>query len=317
MKVCAVTPRYPPASMVGAWLTTHTFLRHLASAGHTVDVVSQFDRQAAPVDHEGVMVHAGAGWIERLMVDADVVVSHLGDNGRAHRAAADRGIPSVRMAHGGNVTPATCDRSALVVWNSASFRDFVGWDGPGIVIHPPTDPAEYATTPGDRVTLVNLSEAKGGQLFWRVAKRSPHRFLGVRGGYGIQILDRAPNVDVIPPTSDMVGDVYSRTRVLLMPSDRETWGRVAVEAMASGIPTIAHPTPGLVESLGSAGVFVDRRDAHGWLEAIDTLTDPGAWAEASARSLARVAELDPVGDLARFEAAMVAVVERRAVTSAA
>ncbi|WP_262928542.1 glycosyltransferase family 4 protein [Streptomyces sp. CBMA152] len=47
--------------------------------------------------------------------------------------------------------------------------------------------------------------------------------------------------------------VYSRSRVILMPSLYESWGRVAVEAFASGIPVIAHTTPGLVESMGEAG----------------------------------------------------------------
>ncbi|MFE4971343.1 glycosyltransferase [Kitasatospora sp. NPDC056651] len=50
--------------------------------------------------------------------------------------------------------------------------------------------------------------------------------------------------------------VYARSRVVLMPSSHESWGRVGVEAFASGIPVIAHPTPGLAECLGHAGIYV-------------------------------------------------------------
>lgn len=74
----------------------------------------------------------------------------------------------------------------------------------------------------------------------------------------------------------------------------------AVEAIASGIPVIAHPTDGLVESLGPAGIFVDRADGQAWLDEIERLHDPAEWAEASRLSLARSAELDPQADLDRF-----------------
>ena len=51
----------------------------------------------------------------------------------------------------------------------------------------------------------------------------------------------------------------------------ESYGRVAVEAACCGIPTIAHPTPGLVESLGEAGIFVDRNDHARYAAEIERL----------------------------------------------
>ncbi len=81
-------------------------------------------------------------------------------------------------------------------------------------------------------------------------------FLGVRGAYGRQVMPppRLPNCEVLDSVTgkEMRTHVYGRSRVMLMPSLYESWGRVAVEALASGIPVIAHPTPGLVESLGEA-----------------------------------------------------------------
>ncbi|MFZ4156354.1 glycosyltransferase [Streptomyces pseudogriseolus] len=76
-----------------------------------------------------------------------------------------------------------------------------------------------------------------------------------------------------------------------MPSLYESWGRVAIEAFASGIPVIAHPTPGLVESLGDAGIFAYRDDLGAWIHALHALKDPANWTQASLRVRARSIEL--------------------------
>jgi glycosyltransferase involved in cell wall biosynthesis len=190
--------------------------------------------------------------------------------------------------------------AALVVCNSHATRAALGWDGPTIVAHPPVWPDQYRTTPGDKITLINISPPKGVDLFFRLAKALPHReFLAVKGGYGKQRVLRATNVTVVEHTPDMIG-VYHQTRILLMPSARESWGRVGIEAMCSGIPVIAGPTPGLLESLGPAGVFVPVNQATRWLQEIERLHDPAEWAEASTRAFARAGEFDPAGDITRF-----------------
>ncbi|MBQ1165662.1 glycosyltransferase, partial [Streptomyces sp. A73] len=70
------------------------------------------------------------------------------------------------------------------------------------------------------------------------------------------------------------------------------------EALASGIPVVAHPTPGLCESLGEAGVFVDRNVLDGY-EAVlrKLLEDPAEYRLAAKRARARSRELDPAADL--------------------
>lgn len=204
----------------------------------------------------------------------------------------------------------------LVVWNSENLRAAVGWAGPGVVVHPHTDMARHRTTPGDRFTLVNLSEAKGGKVLSRLAKALPDvQFLGVRGHYGRQLVQFPPNVEVIEATRHMARDVWSRTRVLLMPSERETWGMVGVEAMASGIPVLAAPTGGLRESLDDAGIFVDRGDVPGWVRAVRRLCDPGEWAAASARSSGRAATLAEERPSEQFADVLERVARREVVDS--
>jgi hypothetical protein len=48
-----------------------------------------------------------------------------------------------------------------------------------------------------------------------------------------------------------IREVFRKTRVVLMPSLYESYGRVAVEAACAGIPAIVHPTEGLLESLNA------------------------------------------------------------------
>src|SRR5690606_27495572 len=98
----------------------------------------------------------------------------------------------------------------------------------------------------------------------------------------------------------MATDVYARTRVLLMPSKQETYGRTAVEAACSGIPTIAAPTPGLVESLRDSTTFVPLAHISGWEGEIERLSDPTAWKAASLQAQALADTLDPAGDIDRF-----------------
>lgn len=304
MRIVASVPFYPPWSMVGAWCATHLCLAHMAARGHRVDVVA-YRADGYTYSLDGVLVHPGAALDE---FTPDVVVSHLGDDGRGASWAGRRQAPSVRMVHGLdelNRAWLTRQPPALTVFNSASLRSETRWPGRSIVVHPPVD-IDVEACSGDRVTLVNL--AKGGDVLARIAPLMPnHGFLAVRGGWGRQRAVDAPNVETIDSTVQMHADVYARTRVLLMPSEHETWGMVGVEAMARGIPVIAHPTPGLVESLGDAGIFADRTDPAAWVRELRRLDDPDEWAAASAASLARAAQLDPAAQLDRFADAVEAL----------
>ncbi len=307
--VLAMVPSYPPLSGVGSWVMTHQMLRYLVGHGHEADVVLT-STSGAPYALDGVRVwpHTGKADPFRFLNDADVIVSHADAAKRATILGDIHGVPVARLVHNALAPTASMMAkypAALTVFNSQYVaRQFAGQVGRWIIVRPPVHAADYATTPGRCVTLVNLSADKGAEVFYALAERFPHRqFLGVRGGYGVQILPRGPddvpNVEVLPHVRPdrMRDEVYARTRVLLMPSAHESWGRVGVEAMCSGIPVIAHPTPGLRESLGDAGIFADRGDLDAWEEALRRLLDGRRWRAASRRAKARAAELDPSADL--------------------
>jgi len=274
---------------VGAWLATHEALRHLHGRGHSVSAL-RYATGGPDYIHEGVNV-TGAGRLEEEIRRADVVIAHLGDDGRAQPLSRRHGKPFVRMVHGwcpdAQEKLRGCD---LAVFNSEAARHEFGNGERSIIVHPVTREEEHRTVPGDRVTLVNLSPVKGGELFRLLACSLPAvSFLGVRGGWGRQELHLMPgNVDVIRMTVNMREDVWCRTRVLLMPSERETWGMAGVEALASGIPVVAADRPGLRESLGSgAFAFLPPDDLTPWREAVTALQDPDVWGAASTAARAR------------------------------
>jgi glycosyltransferase involved in cell wall biosynthesis len=293
---------YAPHTRVGGFNATHRYLVGLLEAGHDVTVIIGDRTNAYRID--GIRVES-AKWVWKHFDRADLVISNHGDPGHLHRMAMHAGKPSVRFVHGVHdafIFELTKHGiPSMVVFNARSLADTVGYDGPHMVCHPILRFDEYATTPGDEVTLVNLIGPKGVFVFDALARYMPARsFLGVKGGYGKQTDLYRPNITVIPQTARMRDDVYARTRILLMPSDYETWGLVGVEAMCSGIPVIAHPTPGLRESLGDAGIFCDRDDIDAWIDAIERLDDESEYDLASKRAKARAEVLAADDSLERF-----------------
>lgn len=342
MRVLALAHYYIPEHCAGAETMLHSMLRALAARGHQVDV-SLSAQDGPPYDADGVKVwpYVSKRDVFEHLPGADVVIGHLENSPRA-ACLGHWNDNRVTLVHHNTfeatkrVLTAPQGRVHLVSVNSEWMaEDLREWFRPRkqeppqmVVCRPLVDPAHYATTPGDRVTLVNLrvdewglgdldGMGKGGGLFRRLAETMPDTlFLGVTGAYGTQQdMSGLANVEVLPhlPHHEMRDKVWARTRVLLIPSSYESWGRVGTEALCSGIPVVAHPTPGLLESLGDAGVFVDRDDVDGWVRTLRMLTQPDAYEAASQRALARSADLDPAADLARWCDAVEAVAQRKAV----
>jgi glycosyltransferase involved in cell wall biosynthesis len=138
---------------------------------------------------------------------------------------------------------------------------------------------------GDAITLVNANVNKGVHQFIELAKRMPARkFLGVIPYYGELWVPPAPsNIEWIPFDDD-IRNILKRTRVLLMPSLYESFGRIAIEAMYNGIPvlysksdpTSKHPsgtTEGMEEWILPAGISCMRDIPEEWISAIESLDD--------------------------------------------
>lgn len=320
VRVLAVVDRYPPWINAGAEWMLHSILRRLVENGHECMVSTALpDGTVSPVDVDGVQVY-GYDDADNLASVADVLVGHLLWTREVIDIAVRHRLPLMYLMHNDRQIAhwnLAAPNATVMVWNSewVAAKCGPGWRGPSFVCRPPVFVDDYKvddrSASREFVTLVNPIPEKGSMMFYEMARRL-HRtkFLAVTGAYGHQ--HRPPyfvdNVTMIPPTADMRADVYSRTRVLLVPSTYESWGRVAVEGMAAGCPVLASPTPGLRESCGNAVQYADPEysdDANvaRWVQMVDGLADPNEWRRWSTRGRKRARALEAVtdGDLVEFD----------------
>lgn len=287
---------YPPERWVGAELMTASILEAYVQAGHSVTVYADLINE--DYERNGVLIKPRSAF-NKLSKTADLVISHPDLGSIGYIAAQLHRIPYIGIVHNvgdlnrwhlGHHTP------DLIVWNAESTRQAFGRND-GVVVHSPLTVKDYEVKKiGDHFTLINLTKSKGVDTFLALAKATKFPALAIAGGYGLQEMAacKKAGAKTHPPIPhDQMGKaVWSKTKVLLVPSDNESWGRVAAEALCSGIPVIAHPTPGLVECLSSAGIFIDRDDIDGWITALtDLMTKPDAHAKASKLAKARARQL--------------------------
>lgn len=288
----------------------HTMCKALKDKGHEVIVFATVLPEAPEFyEYEDIPVYVTNVVYGKQMIEGwmpDVIVSHHDNTDRAARISRRKGIPFAFLMHNDfDQTAQKLDYEPdLVVFNTDWMAcKFKAKTKNHMVMHPPIIKDQHRTTPGECVTLVNLSENKGVNLFYKLAERMPDiQFLGVEGGHGPQIIRHdLPNVTIQMQTANMKEDVWSKTKILLMPSIYESYGMAGVEALASGIPVLAHPTPGLIESQGPFGHFIDRDDVDQYCNVIRKYYESDiSYNAASGLALKRSAELDPTPELAQW-----------------
>lgn len=320
---------YPPAHNCGSEYVSHHVNKYLISKGHEVRVIlHQYD--GPMYTYEGVEVFPATGRIEAYSW-ADMIATHLDMTQYSIIMASEAQRPLFHFIHN-NITYDCIQNSEYgnyAVYNSEWTRDFIKYKQPSLILHPPCDVKYYNvnSSPGQNeyITLISLNERKGGWLFGRIAEAMPDRkFMGVIGSYDNsgplklsqqQIIDiMPPNVTIVPNSPDILA-AYKQTRLLLMPSDYESWGRTATEAMCNGIPVICTPTPGLKENCGEAGTYigytientipgeamVNLGTIDEWVKAIRSFDNPEYYNKKSLACRARAAELDPLKELEALE----------------
>jgi glycosyltransferase involved in cell wall biosynthesis len=165
---------------------------------------------------------------------------------------------------------------------------------------------------GDSITLINANTNKGVHQFINMARAMPnHKFLGILPYYGEKTVPPAPdNIEWIPFQDD-IRNVMKRTRILLVPSYYESFGRVAVEAMINGIPVLyskparnsIYPggsTEGLDDWITPAGIGLPRDATDEWVEALRALDDEEAYAAKSDASRAHIEAMNLFTEGARI-----------------
>jgi len=230
--------------------------------------------------------------IERLLTWSDAIMTHLDYTDWSIGIAQVFKRPLFHLIHNTSTYQRIvwAEDPQYIIYNSEWAKAQLNYEHPSIVVTPPCDWRHYDTNVdpsyNEAITLINLDENKGGHILRQIAEALPHRkFIGVMGSYSEpadkgQHTNQPPNVTVLPKTPT-IKDVYAKTRILIMPSKYESWGRTATEAMCSGIPVISSGTPGLRENCGKAGLYFDREEVKLWVDQIEKLFNPKAYEKAS------------------------------------
>ena len=344
MKLTALIHLFPPEHCAGSETTLHAALRAMVKRGHQVRVICANSR-TAPYEIDGISVvrpprRGQQSWLEHYVAGSDLLVTHLDLTNQAMMLAMTTRIPLVHFVH--NDAQMMCWRvdarvpykNALTVYNShwlaarpSSYNGLTmpaEWLAPSVVVHPVVEREHYECERGTKITLVNPTPGKGVETFKALARLMPDsEFLAVEGGYGEQMIlapdaprkggaiPAAGNIEWMAHTPD-IRHVFRKTKVLLMPSEYESYGRVGIEAACAGIPTVAHPTLGLQEAFGpTAGIFIDRNDVAAWFNEVSRLmADDFYYHERSQIALELARSIEPEQEFDRLEQAFTETVER-------
>lgn len=270
---------YPPNRFIGSELMTHRLLKALQGNGELVKVCTV--KGDEPFTFDGVPV-------TQELSGCDLLISHVGMPNVGWSQRIPRQVVICHNAEAETQLALHTRQFALVVCNSQVMCDGLAMrdDHNYLVVHPPA-PVPSRLSAGECVTVVNLNVNKVGR-FWDIAESLPgQRFLAVRGGYADQVIpDRVPaNVEVIDhvPQDRMWDRVWSRTRLLLAPSERESWNMTAGEALAHGIRTVSTDLPGVRENLGDTATYLLRDDVPAWVSAVSSAPMPDGVAVERAR----------------------------------
>lgn len=177
-------------------------------------------------------------------------------------------------------------KATLLVANSNYMREVIRrcYDIEAKIVYPGIDLQRYEADDSQRdsVLFVKPQYVKGFPIFVQIASRMPDtHFLiaGKRKRHARMRLWRLKNVECMGWVKDMKG-AYGRARLLIGPSIwPEPFGRVFVEAAASGIPSVASARGGIPEAVGEGGILIDDIfDVNRWVEALRELEDPDTYA---------------------------------------
>lgn len=272
-KVLWIIHNYPPYQNAGAEWMAKEINDYLAEQCHEITVLSRLSPESEyNISHSRVISPNNCNK-DDLVKYSDIIFTHLDDSYEATDLAQKYNKPIVHALHHSfeidllrkNI------RNVFLLYNSEWVKKDRAYPHPGVVVRPPINPARFEGVQPAKdgfITLVNCNKDKGGMILQNIARAMPDKqFLGVLGAHGTQVRGSLNNLTYWQ-TQDDIRKVFEQTSILIVPSIYESYGRIAIEAAACGIPIVAADTPGLHESLGDAGVFVRRNDFAGWLHAI-------------------------------------------------
>lgn len=278
MRILYSAKNYLPDYRAGDSVNAHEIHKWLIERGH--EVVVMRGRLQTPYTLDGVKVEPrNSIWYHW----ADVVTTAL-DFTQVTIDDVQHERPILFYMHN-TFYEVTLNRNphVSIIYNNPVAQRDGNYQNDGYVLTPPVDPLYYQVERpnAEYITLINCNRNKGAAMLGKIAAEMPDKqFLAVLGGYGVQEPPNAPNVTVWPIQED-IREVYKVTRLLLMPSAYESWGRTATEAACSGIPVLCSDTWGLRENLGENGIYC--ANLASYIQAINDMSEKANYDKASER----------------------------------
>jgi glycosyltransferase involved in cell wall biosynthesis len=288
--IVLLSDSFLPTTFAGSELSAFETIKYLRGRGHQISV---YVKEWEVSNYEGFPIHKydiNDQYCKEAIINCDLVFFQMGDDPKNLEIVKYRTEPIYVFIHLVDRYPWLLQQKMSfpisVVYNSHMTQDTLPTLHDNMRMIPYVDTSKFKplrnnTVQNDVVCLINCNRNKGGELFKELAHKMPDvQFLGVKGGYSDQIVDEnpPPNLKYINTQRDITV-IFKKIGILVMPSRNETWGRTAVEAMASGVPVIHSESAGLVECVGGAGIMCVHDDIDAWEDAIRRLISDRAYRE--------------------------------------
>jgi len=302
MRLLWIIHGYVPKLNAGAENYTHNLNKYLHAQGHEIKVLvpKEYAGQInTDCTYQGIMINTTDDpELRKNMVEwCDIVLTHL-DYASITINYIRENRPIIYIAHNtffDSYEFLNNKKNVFIIYNSLHASRISPFKNEYVVLRPPITAQKTVSNPEKNkyITLINMNENKGGRILKALAEELiEHKFMGVKGSYGEQI-EQPLCVKIHENTAD-IAEVYNQSRLIIMPSEYESWGMVASEACINGIPVIASSAFGLKENLDYAGTYCS--DINEWIKAIKLHDNEIIYKKNSEQALERAEELKKINE---------------------
>ena len=287
--IILLTDSFLPTTFAGSEISAFETIKYLRSRGHTISI---FVNTWEVNEYDGFKIYkynVSDPFCKSEIQNANLIFFQMGFDPKNMELIKNRNKDVFVFIHLINIDTWLLQQKVkfpiTVIYNSHMTQDTLPTFHANMRMIPYVETNKFkslrqTTINNDVVCLINCNRNKGGDILKTLAERMPDvQFMGVKGGYSSQVTDsKSKNLTYIENQKDITV-VFKQIGILIMPSKNETWGRTAVEAMASGVPVINSESPGLVECVGGAGIMCMHDDEDAWIDAIRRLIGDRAYRE--------------------------------------
>jgi hypothetical protein len=287
--IILLSDSFLPTTFAGSEISAYETIKYLRSRGHTIYI---FVNNWKVGEYDGFKIYKydiTDQFCKTQIHDADIIFFQMGYDPKNMELLKGRSNDVFVFTHLIEMHPWLLQQKmpfpVTVVYNSHMTQDTMPTLHPNMRMIPYVETNKFKrlrqnTINNNIVCLINCNRNKGGDMLKLLAEKMPDViFMGVKGGYSSQVVNsNTDNLSYIENQKDITV-IFKKIGILIMPSKDETWGRTAVEAMASGVPVIHSESPGLVECVGGAGIMCMHDDEDAWADAIRRIIGDRAYRE--------------------------------------